>query len=262
MTDLNIDTVSRWQGQTMIDPNGDKIGTIQQLYLDEATGKPEWAAVKTGLFGTRSTLVPLAQARQEGGGEIRVPHEKATIKDAPNFDTDQELSEDEERELYGYYGLDYSMAPSPSGLREGAAGPSVAERTREAGRGGTDDAMTRSEEELAVGKRERERGRARLRKYVVTEQVSQTIPVQREEVRVEREPITDENIDKAMQGPDITESEHEETLLEEEPVVEKRTVPKERVRLAKDTTTDEREVSEEVRKERIDEDLDEGELPR
>ena len=118
----------------------------------------------------------------------------------------------------------------------------------------TDDAMTRSEEELKVGTASRESGRARLRKYVVTEQVQQTVPVQHEEVRLEREPITDANVGDATDGPEISEEEHEVTLHEEEVVVEKRAVPKERVRLDKDTVTDERTVSEEVRKERIDTD--------
>ena len=97
--------------------------------------------------------------------------------------------------------------------------------------------MTRSEEELRVGTTERERGRARLRKYVVTEQVERTVPVRREEVRVEREPITDANVDQAMDGPEISEEEHEVVLHEEEAVVEKRVVPKERVRLDKETVT-------------------------
>ena len=112
--------------------------------------------------------------------------------------------------------------------------------------------MTRSEEELRVGTAERERGRVRLRKHVVTENVQQTVPVRREEVRVEREPITGENIDDAMSGPEISEDEHEVVLHEEEPVVEKRTVAKERVRLGTETHEDEREVSEEIRKEQID----------
>ena len=92
----------------------------------------------------------------------------------------------------------------------------------------------------------------RLRKYVVTEHVQQTVPVRREEVRVEREPITDANVDQAMAGPEISDEEHEVVLHEEEVVVEKRVVPKERVRMEKDTITAEQEVSEEVRKERID----------
>jgi uncharacterized protein (TIGR02271 family) len=112
--------------------------------------------------------------------------------------------------------------------------------------------MTRSEEELRVGTTERETGRARLKKYVVEDQVTETVPVRREEVRVEREPITDANRDAAIDGPAISEEEHEVTLHAEEPVVEKRAVPKERVRLETDVETDEREVSETVRSERID----------
>ena len=116
--------------------------------------------------------------------------------------------------------------------------------------------MTRSEEELHVGTTEREAGRVRLKKYVVEDTVTETVPVRREEVRVEREPITDANRDEAVDGPAISEDEHEVTLRAEEPVVEKRTVPKERVRLEKDVETDEREVSETVRSERIDVDDD------
>jgi uncharacterized protein (TIGR02271 family) len=118
----------------------------------------------------------------------------------------------------------------------------------------TDDAMTRSEERLHVGTESREAGRARLRKYVVTENVTRTVPVQREEVRVEREPITDANRDAAFDGPAISEEEHEVTLHEERPVVEKEAVPVERVRLDKEIVTDEQTVSEEVRKEQIDTD--------
>jgi uncharacterized protein (TIGR02271 family) len=114
--------------------------------------------------------------------------------------------------------------------------------------------MTRSEEELRVGTQQREAGRARLRKYVVTEHVTQTVPVRHEEVRVEREPITDANRDQALSGADISEEEHEVVLHAEEPVVEKRAVPKERVRLDTETVTEEREISEQVRKEQIDTD--------
>ena len=96
----------------------------------------------------------------------------------------------------------------------------------------------------------------RLRKYVVTENEQVTVPVSREEVRVEREPITDSNMDAATSGPEITESEHEVVTYEERPVVAKETVPKERVRLEKDTVTEQKTVSEEVRKERIEVDGD------
>jgi uncharacterized protein (TIGR02271 family) len=116
--------------------------------------------------------------------------------------------------------------------------------------------MTRSEEELTVGTTEREAGRARLQKYVVEEEVTETVPVRREEVRIEREPITDANIGDATEGPEISSEEHEVVLHEEQPVAEKRVVPKERVRLDKDVTTEERQVSDTVRKEEIDVDGD------
>ena len=117
----------------------------------------------------------------------------------------------------------------------------------------TDDAMTRSEEQLHVGTEGVEAGRARLRKYVVTENVTQTVPVSHEEVRLEREPISDANRDAALSGEPITEEEHEVTLHAERPVVEKEAVPVERVRLTTDTVTEEAQVNETVRKEQIDE---------
>ena len=116
----------------------------------------------------------------------------------------------------------------------------------------TDDAMTRSEEELSVGTTQQESGRARLRKYVVEDEVTKTVPVKREEVRIEREPITDANAGAATDGPAISEEEHEVVLHEEEVVTEKRAVPKERIRMDKDTVTDEQQVSETVRKEQVD----------
>lgn len=116
----------------------------------------------------------------------------------------------------------------------------------------TDDAMTRSEEELRVGTTRRDAGRVRLRKWVQTEPVSETVTTHRETARVEREPITDANIDRATAGPEISEEEHEIQLSAEEAVVEKTAVPKERVRLAKDTVAEEQTVTDEVRKERIE----------
>jgi uncharacterized protein (TIGR02271 family) len=113
--------------------------------------------------------------------------------------------------------------------------------------------MTRSEEQLRVGTETVEGGRARLRKYVVTENVSTTVPVSHEEVRVEREPITGANRDAALSGDPISEEEHEVTLRAERPVVAKEAVPVERVRLATETVTEDAAVSETVRKEQIEE---------
>jgi uncharacterized protein (TIGR02271 family) len=242
-----------WRGREVVDVDGMKIGQLDELYLDQETQAPEWAAVRTGLFGTKQSFVPLQGARPQGES-VRVAFSKDEIKDAPRIDPDRELSQEEEATLYGHYGMAYSERRSDSGLPEsGADEPSTRESVgRDVSGPTTDEAMTRSEEELRVGTTQRERGRARLRKYVVTEQVQQTVPVQREEVRLEREPITDANVDAATSGPEISDEEHEVVLHEEEPVVEKRAVPKERVRLDKDTVTDEEHVSEDVRKEQIE----------
>jgi uncharacterized protein (TIGR02271 family) len=257
----NTQDITSWRGQKLVSQDGDKIGTIDEVYVDEQTGEPEWLAVSTGLFGSRVSFVPLVEARREGD-DVRVPFSKDQVKDSPNADADGSLSQHEESRLYRHYGLDYSESRSDSGLAQGGRDRGVTGTGAGTGRGGTtgrdvsgpetDDAMTRSEEELSVGTRQVQTGRARLRKYVVTEEVTRKIPVQREEVRVEREPITDANRDQALAGGDITEEEHEVTLHAEQPVVEKRTVPKERVRMDTDTVTDEETVSEEIRKERIE----------
>jgi uncharacterized protein (TIGR02271 family) len=244
-----------WRGRDIIDADGDKVGTLEELFRDEDTQEPEWAVVRTGMFGTKLSFVPI-QGAEPRGEDVQVLFTKAQIKDAPRIDdSNGQLSQDEEARLYDHYGLNYSEHRSDSGLPagNGAGGEQVG---RDTSGPTTDEAMTRSEEELKVGKAERERGRARLRKYVVTEQVTQTVPVKREEVRLEREPITDGNVDQALEGPEISEEEHEVVLHEEEPVVEKRTVPKERVRMEKESVTDEAQVSEEVRKEQIETDGD------
>jgi uncharacterized protein (TIGR02271 family) len=249
------------QGRTLVDASGEKIGKIDEVYRDQEGGQAEWALVNTGLFGTKKTFVPLADA-SPSGEDLQVQVSKDQVKSAPNVEADQELSEQEERVLFEHYGVPYTSegsttaqgAPGQAGSADSASGQDADGAGHDLSGPNTDDAMTRSEEELHVGTASRERGRVRLRKHVVTEQVTQTVPVQREEVRIEREPITDGNLDQATDGPEISEEEHEMILHEEEPVVEKRTVPKERVRLGKDTVTGEHEVSEEIRKEHIDTD--------
>ena len=239
-----------WRGRTVVDNDGDKIGKMDEIYLDAETGQPEWGLINTGLFGSKSTFIPLAGAAPQGE-DVKVAHDKATVKDAPGIDPDGELSHEEEAELYSHYGIEYSGTSGSGNVETATTGHDTSGPA-------TDDAMTRSEEELRVGKTQREAGRVRLKKYVVTEEVQQTVPVQREEVRLEREPITDANVGDATDGPAISEEEHEVVLHEEEVVTEKRAVPKERVRLDKETVTEEQTVSEEVRKEQIDTEGDAG----
>jgi uncharacterized protein (TIGR02271 family) len=238
-------------GRTLIGRGGDRIGTIGQVFLDDQSGVPEFVTVRTGLFGSRQSFVPLADA-QVSGDDVSVPYDKETIKGAPNLDEDTHLSEEEEQRLYDYYQSTTSVSGSGLSRDKSDVRSRQGRSTGRASGADTDEAMTRSEEQVRVGTERVERGRARLRKYVVTEQVQQTVPVTREEVRVEREPITGENVDEAMRGPDISEAEHEVVLTEERPVVQKETVPVERVRLTKDTVTDEAEVTEDVAKEEIE----------
>lgn len=246
-----LQDVQTWRGCELRSTDGEKIGKVEEIYLDRETGEPEWIAVKTGLFGSNHSFVPIEGATERDGA-VTVPHGKDTVKDAPNISADGELSSEEESRLYAHYGRDYRELSDEDRTERFDRGDARGTVGHDTSGPTTDDAMTRSEEELQVGKTQRESGRARLRKYVVTENVETTVPVQREEVRVEREPITDANVGRATDGPAISEEEHEVVLHEEEPVVGKRAVPKERVRMDKDTVTDERQVSEEVRKERIE----------
>jgi uncharacterized protein (TIGR02271 family) len=245
-----LNDIQTWQGREVLGRDGEKIGTVTDVYLDRETNEPEWLTVKTGLFGARTSFVPISGV-SDAGGELRAEYDKHLVKDAPNVDADGQLSPDEERALYEHYGRGQDYRPfegrDDAGRFEGrepvghdTSGPT------------TDDAMTRSEEELHVGVERQEAGRARLRKYIVTENVQKTVPVQREEVRIEREPITEGNAAQAYDGPALSEEEHEVTLHTERPVVEKEVVPKERVRLEKETYTEEQTVDAELRKEEIE----------
>jgi uncharacterized protein (TIGR02271 family) len=275
-------------GKTAVDNSGDKIGKIGQVYLDDRTGEPAWITVSTGLFGTSESFAPLDGAHVSDDDNLHLQVTKEQVKDAPNVSDDGHIGDDEQAELYRYYSrfgvgtgayTDDLAGKSTAGTTTGTmsetgyADPAVAgtrpyrdDATTDTGYAGgpghdvsgpnTDDAMTRSEEQLRVGTQDVEAGRARLRKYVVTENVTKTVPVSHEEVRVEREPITEQNIGAATDGPAISEEEHEVTLRAERPVVEKEAVPVERVRMGTETVTEQARVNEDVRKEQIDVDGD------
>ncbi|MBN1094322.1 PRC and DUF2382 domain-containing protein [Blastococcus sp. TML/M2B] len=277
---IGTETLDRVIGKDVYDESGQKIGSAGEVYLDDETGRPEWVTVRTGLFGTKESFVPIRDADLTDQG-LRVPVSKDRVKDAPKIDTDGHLSPQEEQELYRYYGMGAGGTGTETTGREHLAGTEsttgmAMEDTsgrhmagtgtvgtdRDTNRHGTvghdtsgpttDDAMTRSEERMTVGTTREEVGRARLRKYVVTENVTESVPVTREEVRVEREPITDANAGRAMDGPAISEEEHEVTLHAERAVVEKEAVPVERVRLDKETVTEQEQVSADLRKEEIE----------
>jgi uncharacterized protein (TIGR02271 family) len=264
--------IARLTGADVYDTGGDKIGSVGQVYLDAQNGDPEWVTVKTGLFGTKETFVPLRDANVTDD-RITVAYAKGQVKDAPSIDADGPMSQAEEHELYTFYGLSTSNGYGDNFQNDttyqGGTTTQQSDANRDdrdaisTGRGDTgytggDNAMTRSEERLVTDTRTEEAGKARLRKYVVTEQQQVNVPVSHEEVHLEREPITDANAGDAYDGPQISEAEHEVTLHAERPVVDTEAVPVERVRLGKETVRDEQSVSGEVRKEQIEFDGPEG----
>ncbi|MEU5578689.1 PRC and DUF2382 domain-containing protein [Streptomyces huasconensis] len=263
------------KGLTAYDRTGEKIGSIERVYLDDRTGRPEWVTVKTGLFGMKESFVPLAGARLRGD-DLHVTATKEAVKEAPRVDADQHLDPGQEHELYAHYGLARpgtapGMAPTGTGtgtagtqehpLTGAAAGTGVGAGTgkREfatrAGMGKDEKAreeLVRSEERLRIGTEEEEVGHARLRKTVVSEDVTTSVPLSHEEVRVVREPIRE---GERVRG-NIGEAETEVTLHAEKAVVSKETVPVERVHLETEKVTETREVSDTVRKEQIEYDDD------
>lgn len=243
-------------GDSVYDASGDKIGKVKRVYVDNSSGAPTWAAVSTGLFGDDS-LVPLsgAQMRQEDD-EFQVRVRKDAVKGAPHLEREGLISQQSEDELFVHYGIDPGEAGwndygKAAGAGAGAAGmqsETTPASNRENAGMTDDDSMTRSEERLNVGTEQQQTGKARLRKYVVTEQQSVTVPTTHEEVHVEREPISDPSTARS----DIGEQEQEVTLHEDRVTVDKESVPVERVRLGVDEVEDEQTVSDTVRKERVD----------
>jgi hypothetical protein len=230
MPPLDIDTALDWRGRTVVDRDGDKIGTFDELYLDESD-RPAWAAVTTGLFGRRQTFVPLAEA-QDDGDALRVPFGKEMVKDAPQIDPDTQLDPEEEAVLYRHYGLrgdrddevadervreepvrqepvrDEPVADAASDRdrdRDADRDVDTADAPRERAAVAADDdgaEMIRSEEEVEVGTRRRVAGKARLKKYVVTEHVQKVVPVQREKVALEFDPPEGEEETAPERGPE------------------------------------------------------------
>ena len=239
-------------GATAYSAEEDKIGDVGQVFLDDETGRPEFVTVRTGFFGTNETFMPVSEATVSGD-RLTFPFSKEKVKDAPNVDVNGgHLDQGQEQRLYEYYDMGYTeprndTGPDAAGGGDGTAGHDTSGPT-------SDEAMTRSEEQLRVGTTSEEAGRVRLRKYVTTEQETHTVPVRKEKAVLEREPVTEANVDAATSGSDISEEEHEVVLNEERAVVDKDVQPVERVRVGKETATEHETVTDEVRKEQIEAD--------
>ena len=178
---MDIDTVLGWRGRTVRDRDGEKLGSLGDIYLDGDSDRPAYAGVRTGLFGRNESIVPLAGVR-EVDGDLMVPYEKSLVDSAPNLDPDAALTRDEEDAIFSHYGTQKEL-DRPDPFEEG---------------------MTRSEEEVAVRPGEMQPAeRVRLRKYLVTEHVETTIPRRKEVVQLETDPAPDGVVERVEDaGPD------------------------------------------------------------
>ena len=284
---------------TAYDKNGEKLGDVNEVFVDDQSGQPTFVEVNHGLFGMSSSLVPL-RGHDFSGDDLKLGFSKDRIKDAPDFDSDKPLTPEAQSDIFKHYGLDnardvtdykdsnldskrdvqagadkdHNLTAGAGAAGAGAAGAHADEKKadthttdaaateRKAGvaddaaaaRTNNDGELIRSEEQLNVNKERVATGEARLRKYVVTDTESVEVPVEREEVRVERTPINAEDA-KNYNGAISGDSEEASVTLHEERVnVNKETVPVEKINLKKDTVRDTETHTEELRKEQIDTD--------
>src|SRR5215203_1689794 len=227
----------RYAAYTVYDQDYEKIGKVDDLFLDE-NDSPEYIGVKMGFLGTRSTLIPFEMARVNDERQvIEVSKDKETVKNGPTFDHDKEITPDFENEVYSYYGLQQTGSTEQSGAYADYPVDSSEGELR----------VQRTEEELRAGTREREAGSLRVRKRVRTDRESIEVPTRHEEVTVERVPVEGEASEA-----EIGEDEVVVPVTEEEVVVEKRPVAKEEVRIRKDVVEDTEVVEEDVRREEIE----------
>jgi uncharacterized protein (TIGR02271 family) len=259
----------RFAGYTVYDQNYEKIGKVDDLFVDE-NDQPEYIGVKMGFLGTSSTLIPMQIARVNDERQlIEVSAEKDTVKNSPTFDDDREITPEHESEVYSYYGLQAAQGSEERGAYGdyyGEEHPGVAMGDTESGEfrehdptaegvaepgGDLDDEdelrVQRSEEELRAGTREREAGAINVRKRVRTDRESIEVPTRHEEVTVDRVPV-----EGAATEAEIGDGEVIVPVTEEEVVVEKRPVVKEEIRIRKDVVEDTEVVEEDVRREEID----------
>jgi uncharacterized protein (TIGR02271 family) len=266
-----------YSGYTVRDLNGEKIGKVDDLFLDE-NDQPEYFGVKMGFLGTRSTLIPAdVTTIDKERGFIEVSQPKQEVKEGPSFDDDREITPEYENEVRSYYGLQGARSSEQRGdygdyygdeEREGEVGPGVRMGDTETGefRGHGreqegvnqpgDDLededelrVQRSEEELRAGTREREAGALNVRKRVRTDREQVSVPTRHEEVSVERVPVQE---GREASEAEIGDDEVVMPVTEEEVVTEKRPVAKEEIRVRKDTVQDEEVVEEDVRREEVD----------
>ncbi|WP_297189353.1 PRC and DUF2382 domain-containing protein [uncultured Corynebacterium sp.] len=262
---------------TAFDAQGEKLGKINNLFVDDKTGQPTFIEVNHGLFGMSSSLVPL-RGHRLNGDELKLAFDKDLIKDAPDIDFENQLTAADQETIYEHYHLtdvqdvetyvtdrpaadDSNLAGFAGAAGAGAAGAGVAAGTtekdvidrderevREPVAGQSNDIIL-EKEKLNVGTERVASGEARLRKYQVEETETVEVPVTREEVRIERTPISPEEA-KNYVGSDATEA--TVTLHEDKVNLTKESVPVERVSLGTEQIQETRTVTDTVKHDEID----------
>jgi stress response protein YsnF len=280
-------------GSTAYGPDGSKIGTVENFFVDDRTGVPTWVSVATGLFGTRHSIAPAAEASVGDGGLV-LPVTAEAVKAAPRL-AGTHLDPAEEQALRTHYGMadaerdesgtdtDASAEAAAEPVKAPVAAPvdapgaePVAAAWPAAGDAvDQDGGMVRSEEQLRVGTERVGATRFRLVKYVVTEDVQITVPIRREEIRVEEVPLDAADSDAGedlLQHGDLAEGERpgrhtapddaglpdEIVLHTERPVVSVEVVPTERVRLRREIVEGIETISGQVQREQVVVDQDPG----
>ena len=269
-------------GSAAYGPDGEKIGTVEHFFTDDRTGAATWVAISTGLFGTRHSVVPATDATF-ADGTVRLPVTKDAVRTAPSV-SDQHLDPEDEALLRRHYGLDAATAQPagddavtrdlsqpPPDQDPAGAGQDTVVIDQAAARGdtvsvaavpptppATDGAMTRSEERLRVVTERYAAKRVRVVKYVVTEEVTVTVPIRREEIRIEEVPLDDDAPATAGALDTVASAGLPEVIVlhAERPVVTTEVVPVERVRLRTEVVQEQVPVRDQVRRERVDVDQD------
>ena len=274
----NFNRIEDLANATAYDVNGDKVGGVKDVYVNDTTGQPDFVSVSHGLFGGGDSIVPLRGHTLENG-DLHLAFAKDRIEDAPDLDENGHLTNADQEAFYRHYGLEgveerttyetgaagnAAAGADVAGAGAAGAGYAAGNRTEttdaaaadrdRAAAVDNDGSIIRSEEQLNVGKERVESGEVRLRKYVVHETETVEVPVEREEVRVTREPISE--ADRANFTGDLGEQEASVTLHEDRVTVSKESVPVERVSLDKETVRETQQVTEDVAKERIETDGD------
>ncbi len=236
-------------GNDVMTQDGKKLGSVDNVWIDDSTSQPEFVGVKIGRFMGHTHIIPLADANSEST-TITIPYSEDQVKNAPHYADDQELSPSDEDQIYQYYNLDRSTNQSPTGLATGeTTGGTMSAASDQRDTGTNTAQINTAAEELVVGKRTEQAGNVRLRKVVRTDHKEVPVELRREDVEIERIPAGQGNVANKH---DFQEQEIDVPMSREEAVVDKEVRSTGGVRVNKTAQTETQTVEGEVRSEDVE----------